>query len=91
MKPKWLFLLFHWALTGLASGLTFPPLDSVEGDSISEVSVSVGLYLTSMAKNQLGVPQLKELFKTQDDEDTPKTGGSLKLLDNVVSFHFFLV
>ena len=75
MKPKWLFLLFHWALLGLASALTFPPLDSVEGgDSISKVSVSVGLYLTSMAKNQLGVPQLKELFKVQDIKDTPDPG-----------------
>ncbi len=59
---------------GLASGLTFPPVNSEESDSISKVSVSVGLYLTSMAKNQLGVPQLKELFKDQDSDNTPKPG-----------------
>ena len=69
MKPNRL-LFVAIVLLGSVSSLTFPETDS-GSDSIAEASVSVGLYLTSMAGKEIGVSQLQHFFQ---DAEVSKPG-----------------
>ena len=83
MLPKWLAVFLILNVAGSGFGLTFPPAHS-EGESIAEAAVSVGLYLTSTASKELGVPQLEAFFATRDNKDSAQPGkAKLSVKSNV--------
>jgi hypothetical protein len=77
MKPKKL-LFFIFLLLEPVSNLAFPDSPDSGSDSIAEASVSVGLYLTSMAGKELGVSQLKTFFQNSEDQVVSQPGEFYK-------------